>query len=226
MEVPEPSDCPLCRAERVRFFARAHTRDYFECDVCRLVFVAPDQRLDPTAERAHYGTHENHPADRRYRAFLSRLADPLVERLPAGAEGLDYGSGPGPTLSLMLRERGFRVECYDPFFAPDPGALRRSYDFITCTETAEHFFRPGEELERLDGALRPGGWFALMTEMLQEGRPLEHWRYARDPTHVCFYRPGTIEWIAGRFAWSPEFPHPTVVLFRKAPGHARTPSPA
>lgn len=215
MEVAPPAGCPLCRSEQEHFFARAHGRDYFECRTCGLVFLAPDQRLDSAAERVHYGTHRNDPADPGYRAFLSRLATPLAERLAAGAAGLDYGSGPGPTLAPMLREQGFSMECYDPFFAPDPGALRRSYDFITCTETAEHFFRPRDELQRLDGLLRPGGWLGVMTEMLQAGRSLEHWRYARDPTHVCFYRPGTMEWIADHFGWSLELPHPNVVLFRK-----------
>ena len=215
MEVAESAGCPLCRGEQVHSFARVHARTYLECDTCRLVYLRPDQRLGPAAERAHYETHQNDPADLGYRAFLNRLAAPLVERLPPGAEGLDYGSGPGPTLSVMLREQGFPVDCYDPFFDQDLGALHRFYDFITCTETAEHFYRPGDEFERLDRMLRPGGWLALMTEMLQEGRAFEQWRYARDPTHVCFYRASTIKWIAARFAWSPEFPHRSVVLFRK-----------
>lgn len=215
MAVAVPSGCPLCRSEHVRFFARAHARTYYECDACRLVYLAPDERLDPAAEREHYGTHENDPADAGYRGFLSRVATPLTERLAAGSVGLDYGSGPGPTLSLMLREQGFPVECYDPFFAPERAVLRRSYDFITCTEVAEHFYFPADEFDGLAGLLRPGGWLALMTEMLQDERSFQHWRYARDPTHVCFYRRSTMEWIGAHYAWSAEFPHPNVVLFQK-----------
>lgn len=216
MSASVPSGCPLCHSKEVHSFARAHRRDYFECASCRLVHLAPHQRLDPAAEREHYGTHENDPADPGYRAFLSRVAAPLKERLSAGAVGLDYGSGPGPTLSVMLGEEGFRVECYDPFFAPDPAVLRRSYDFITCTETAEHFYRPAEEFARLHGLLVPGGWLALMTEMLAEEQSFEQWRYARDPTHVCFYRRHTMEWIAANYDWSAEFPRTSVVLFQKS----------
>lgn len=215
MRADRLSDCPLCRSARVRFFANAHSREYLECRTCRLVYLVPDQRLDRAAERAHYATHENDPADPRYRAFLDRLAAPLVGRLPPGAEGLDFGSGPGPTLSLMLREQGFRMECFDPIFAPGEAALRRTYDFITCTEAAEHFFSPGDEFERLDRLLRPGGWLGLMTELLPHGRAFGEWRYARDPTHVCFYRESTMEWIAARFGWLAAFPCPNVVLFRK-----------
>lgn len=177
--------------------------------------MAPDQRPEPAAEREHYGTHENHPTDARYRAFLGRLSGPLLERLPAGAEGLDYGSGPGPTLSVMLAENGFRMTIYDRFFAPDPKVLHGSYDFITCTEVVEHFHFPADEFDRLNRLLRPGGWLGVMTEMLREGCVFEDWHYVRDPTHVCFYRPGTMEWIAARYGWTVETPHRNVALFRK-----------
>jgi SAM-dependent methyltransferase len=210
--------CPLCRSDAVRAFATVQGRGYLECDRCGLAHLAAAHWLGPEAERAHYLTHENDPADPGYRAFLARLADPLAERLPPGAEGLDYGAGPGPTLSLMLEERGFPTEIYDPLFAPDPAPLRRGYDFVTCTETAEHFFDPAGEFHRLDRLLRPGGWLAVMTEMVPEERPFEQWRYARDPTHVCFYRRRTMEWIAARFAWSAAYPHRDVVLFRKPAG--------
>lgn len=215
MEAVEPPRCPLCRSERVRPLARAHGRSYLECGECGLVHVPPEDRLGPAEERAHYGTHENDPDDPGYRAFLDRLAAPLAERLPAGAQGLDFGSGPGPALSRMMRERGYSVEVYDPFFAPDRAVLRRAYDFVTCTEAVEHFFHPAEELERLDRLLRPGGWLAIMTELLREDRDFAKWRYARDPTHVAFFRPRTMRWIAERFGWSAEFPHANVVLFHK-----------
>lgn len=213
--VTELTDCPLCGGDAVVPFVQAHGRSYHECATCRLVYMAPGDRLGLAAEIAHYATHRNDPADAGYRRFLSRVADPLVEVLSPGSEGLDYGCGPGPTLSRMLRERGHRVECYDPVFNADESVLGRSYDFITCTETAEHFFRPHEEFDRLNRLLRPGGWLALMTELLSEEREFTQWRYARDPTHVCFYRRETLEWIGERYGWSPRFPHPTVVIFRK-----------
>jgi len=217
MDPTTPPNCPLCRSDGVHPFASAHGRRYFDCQTCRLVFLAPEQRLDPGAERARYETHRNDPADEGYRAFLSRLAAPLAERLPPGAEGLDYGSGPGPTLSLMLEEQGFHVEIYDPFFCPNPAALERSYDFVTCTETVEHFFRPREEFERLGRLLRPGGWLGVMTEVLLNDAAFERWYYVRDETHVCFYRPATLEWLAAHFGWGVNFPHRNVALFHKAP---------
>ena len=168
---------------------------------------------DADEERSRYETHENDPEDPRYRAFLDRLAAPLRSRLTEGMRGLDVGSGPGPTLSVMLTESGFPTEIWDPFFAPDPAPLSRRWDFVTCTETVEHFHDPARDWQRLFGLLRPGGWLAVMTELYGE-TPLEEWWYARDPTHVSLHRDRTLEWIAKRWDAALERPAPTVALYR------------
>jgi hypothetical protein len=199
----------------VRPFAEIRAARYFRCGVCRLTFLAPEQRPEEEAERDHYATHENDAADPRYRAFLDRLAAPLAERLAAGAEGLDFGAGPAPALAEMLRERGFGVRVYDPFFAPDEEVLRQPYDFIACSETAEHFFDPAAEFARLDALLRRGGWLGVMTEILEDDARFSGWRYARDPTHVSFYRAETMQWIAGRFGWRLHAAARNVILFQK-----------
>lgn len=211
------TDCPLCRSSTVTDFAVAHGRQYGTCRTCGLIHLVAAQRLDPVAERVHYLTHQNDPADPGYRSFLHRLGEPLVAQLAVGAKGLDYGSGPGPTLSVMLEEQGFRMHLFDPYFAPDASALLQDYDFITCTETVEHFFDPASEFQRLDRMLRPGGWLGIMTEVVHDRTPFEQWRYARDPTHTCFYRPETMTWIAERFGYRMLEPHPTVRLFQKPP---------
>lgn len=208
--------CPLCRSPDTRPLARAHGRHFHECPGCGLAFVDPSERPAADEERARYELHRNDPADPGYRAFLARLVEPLLERVPSGAEGLDYGSGPGPTLSLMLTEAGRPTVNYDPFFAPDETLLARSYDFVTCTETAEHFFDPAHEFDRLDRLLRPGGWLGVMTTMRDDGRVFADWWYVRDPTHVCFYAPRTMAWIAHAHGWHLDLPRPNVALFGKS----------
>ena len=75
----------------------------------------------------------------------------------------------------------------------------------------------------MDRLLLPGGWLGVMTEMLPGGAErFAKWRYPRDPTHVCFYRPATMEWIAARYRWTLELPHRNVALFRKAGSRAAT----
>lgn len=186
------------------------------CAVCDLVFVPERFHLDVAAQRARYQTHNNDPEDAGYRDFLSRLLDPLRPHLVPGAEGLDFGAGPGPALAIMMREEGFRVRLYDPFFHPDVSALEQSYDFVTCTETAEHLAHPMREFQTLDGILEPLGWLGVMTGMLESWDDFDEWYYHRDPTHICFYSKATMEWLARRFSWDVHFPRPNVVLFQKS----------
>ncbi len=207
-------DCPLCGAKDAGTFAEAEGRRYLRCGTCALTFTHPADRLSMVEERARYETHENDPADPGYRAFLDRVAAPLVERLTPGMVGLDYGSGPGPTLSVMLEERGFPTALYDPFFAADRSVLTRAYDFLTCTETVEHFFYPAHEFAHFDALLKRPGWLAVMTQVLYDDAGFADWWYVRDPTHVAFYRPETLAWIAGRWGWELEMAGETVAIFR------------
>jgi hypothetical protein len=211
----------MCRSIRTGPFSTIGSRRYLRCARCGLTYLSPGLHLDPRAERARYELHDNRPDDPAYRAFLDRLAQPLLEKLKPGAEGLDFGSGPGPTLSVMLRERGFPTRNYDPFFAADRRALERTYDFITCTETVEHFRSPGREFLRLNRLLRPGAWLGVMTGMLESDDRFAAWHYPRDPTHVCFLKKETADWIALRFSWKAVYPARDVVLFGKSENRMR-----
>jgi SAM-dependent methyltransferase len=194
---------------------------YWRCARCEATFLDPAHRPAPARERAHYLGHDNDAADEGYRRFLGKLARPLLARLAPGRDGLDYGCGPGPALAGMLREAGHRVRLYDPFFFPDPAALERSYDFIACSEAAEHFHRPAEEFVTLDRLLRPGGWLAVMTCFQTDDARFADWHYRRDPTHVVFYRAATLRRIADRHGWRCEIPVKDVALMRKAPAEER-----
>jgi hypothetical protein len=143
------------------------------------------------------------------------MTDFLIPKLLPGWVGLDYGCGPGPTLSVMLEEKGFQMKIYDPYFFPQTDVLTGIYNFITCTETVEHFFRPGDELGRLNQLLRKGGWLGIMTEFLTPDQPFHSWWYRLDPTHICFWSRETMVWIAHRFGWNVEFPRKSVALFQK-----------
>lgn len=180
-----------------------------------MTFVPTAQHKSAAEERARYETHRNGPEDAGYRAFLDRLLKPLAARLPAGARGLDYGSGPGPTASMMMRERGFSMRDYDPFFAPDEGALRAKYDFLVCTEVVEHLRQPAAIFLNIDSLLVPGGTLGILTGVLEDDAAFPSWWYHRDPTHVAFYRPETLAWIARRFGWSLERPSRDAALFLK-----------
>lgn len=207
--------CPLCASADTAFYHRDARRDYHRCERCTLVFVPPAFRLAPEEERAVYDQHQNSPDDPGYRRFLARLFEPLHARLEPGARGLDFGAGPGPTLSVMFEEAGYPMAIYDPFYAHDPSVLEHTYDFITATEVAEHLFSPGKELARLVERLRPGGWLGLMTKRVTDHAAFTCWHYILDPTHVSFFSEATFRWLADELELSIEFPAADVVLLQR-----------
>ena len=198
-----------------RAFLSADGRDYLRCGACALTFLPPSQHADPARERARYAEHRNISSDPGYRGFLDRLLQPLCAQIAPGSRGLDYGCGPGPTASVMLGERGFVVQNYDPYFFPDEALLSRKYEFIVCTEVLEHLRRPIDDLAGLDSLLKPGGSLGVMTGVLEDDASFPGWWYRKDPTHICFYRPETLAWIAERFGWALERPSRDVALFSK-----------
>ena len=214
-EAGPPPACPVCRAATVGPLMQVEGRIYWRCGLCAARFLDPAQRPDPAREAAQYRLHRNDPDDPRYRAFLARLAGPLMERLAPGASGLDYGCGPGPALAAMLQEAGHSVALYDPLFRPDPAPLSQPYDFVTCTETAEHFHDPAAEFARLAALVRPGGWLAVMTCFQTDDARFAAWHYRKDPTHVVFYREATLHHIARGLGWSCTVPRKDVALLRR-----------
>lgn len=210
-----PADCPVCERGLLQPFQTVEARRYFRCLRCAATVLDPRQHPTPEQARAEYDRHQNAVDDPGYRAFFQPLVDRLSPRLPVGAEGLDYGCGPGPALAALLRERGFAVTLYDPLYAPDTEVLRRRYDFITCTEVIEHLPRPAETLRQLRERLRPGGWLGLMTRFQTEDARFAHWHYRRDPTHVVFYRERTLQQLAADGDWHCETWPPNLALLRK-----------
>lgn len=206
--------CPLCGGDAAPWFSDGQ-RDYLRCGHCGFVHVPAAQRLSLQAERDYYLTHENAIDDPGYRAWLSRLATPLLERIRPPACGLDFGCGAEPALAAMLAEAGFEMTLYDPQFAPDASVFERSWDFITATEVLEHLHRPAMELERLWALLRPGGWLAVMTRRVPGLAQFEHWHYRRDPTHIGFFAEQSFDWLASRWRAELELRHDDVALLRK-----------
>lgn len=207
--------CPVCIAARTERFLTVDGQTYWRCLTCQARFLAPAKRPSLDEEYAHYLHHENNPNDPRYRRFLSKLADPLLERLPRASCGLDYGCGPGPALAVMLRKAGHEMALYDPFFAPDPAPLSTRYDFVTCTETVEHFHDPYAEFARLRTLVRPGGWLAVMTCFQTDDARFKDWHYRKDPTHVVFYREASFLHLARNWGWRCDVPVKDVALMQR-----------
>ncbi|MBM9603960.1 class I SAM-dependent methyltransferase [Desulfopila inferna] len=207
--------CIVCDTVSAHIFTCIGAKSYWRCDTCQATFLDPADRVSIEEEYAYYCLHRNNPDDLKYRHFLSKLTAPLLQRLPRQAKGLDYGCGPGPALAGMLSEAGHRMSLFDLHFFPEQEPLSDLYDFITCTETIEHFHHPAKEFKRLDSLLRPGGWLAVMTCFQTDDTRFASWHYRRDPTHVVFYREKTLCHLAREFGWTCEIPVKDVALMRK-----------
>lgn len=207
--------CRLCEQAHCRPCDITDERTFYLCSNCGLLFVDPVDYLDAAAEKRHYDLHQNSPADVNYRYFLSQLTAPLIERLSAEAQGLDFGSGPGPTVSIMLADAGFPTTVYDVFYANDPAVLGHSYDFITMTEVVEHLHQPSEVLHQLWGLLKPDGYLAIMTQRWDMQPSINSWRYKNDPTHVIFFSQTTFNWLAGKWGAAVEYVNRNVTLLQK-----------
>lgn len=208
-------NCPLCIGTDINKFHQDNRRDYLLCKRCSLVFVPPIYFLSEDEEKTEYDLHKNSPDDQGYRFFLSRLFIPMQERLSHKSHGLDFGCGPGPTLSLMFEETGHSMAIYDHFYAKNPSLLQKKYDFITTTEVVEHLHKPGKELNKLWDCLRPGGFLGIMTKLVINSEAFAHWHYKNDLTHVCFFSQTTFEWLASQWQAEVIFIDKDVIIFQK-----------
>lgn len=191
--------CPLCHGSKDTLYYHDKRGDYRRCSECSLVFVLPDVYLNPEDEKKRYDLHTNSPDDPDYRKFLSKVLDPVLERIEQKAFGLDFGCGPGPTLSKMFEEKGCTMNVYDHFYAKDEAVLEKSYDFITSTEVVEHLYDPKRVLDTLMAMLKPKGILALLTQVYPSQDAFGAWYYKNDPTHVCFFSDETMSYLAKRW---------------------------
>ena len=188
--------CLLCTSEKYSFFFKDKFREYHCCNVCSLLFVPTEFHVSPESEKERYEEHNNDPNDIRYRQFLERIAPPIRARFKVGKKGLDFGCGPTPLLAEILREDGFEMEVYDPFYAPDKSILEGKFDFVVSTEVFEHLKNPLREFKRLFRMLNDGGVLAIMTRLYNDSTDFKTWHYKNDRTHICFYSIETFDWLS------------------------------
>ena len=207
--------CPLCRNDNIQNYYKEEGRSYLLCKECDLVFVPSEQLPSIDVEKTKYDQHQNSPQDSRYRAFLSKLFIPMQKYIEAKSHGLDFGSGPGPTLSKMFEEIGYKMDIYDIFYAPNREVFEKKYDFITTTEVIEHLHKPRKELIRLASMLKEGGVLGVMTSFRPKQEEFASWYYKNDLTHVRFFTPKTFEYLANIIDMQIVYIVDGVVIFKK-----------
>ncbi len=208
-------NCIVCKSNLVVFFKLIDDIKYWKCNFCLAKFIDKYNYPSKIFEKKHYLKHENSMEDNGYLSFLLKLYNPIIKKIFNNDKGLDYGCGYMPTLASIFKKKGFDVDLYDPFFFPNNYIFKNKYNFITCSEAAEHFFTPYKEFDIFDRLLVKNGWLGLMTSFLVEEKLFDDWYYRRDPTHVVFYDIKTFEVIASQRNWLHEIKQNNVVLFKK-----------
>ena len=209
--------CPLCEYDKCSLYLRGRhpSRNYHHCQVCDLIFVPTSFHLCSEEEREIYDQHENNPSDPNYRKFLDKLFSPMSSLLAHHCNGLDFGSGPGPTLSHMFSEAGHECRIYDKFYANESSALETDYDFVTSTEVVEHLANPMQVFAMLfELTAKSRGPVGIMTKLHpQDLDSFERWHYKNDPTHISFFSHISMSFLAEKHRRSLEIIGNDVILF-------------
>ena len=195
--------CLLCHQTQnlVEFHRNEKGLIFWKCLDCGFIFKHLQDHLSPEAEKSRYELHQNNVQDLEYQNFLMPVIEAVTRCQLKTHQGLDYGCGPSSAISYLLKQKGFVVAEFDPYFHPHQELLKVSYDYITCTEVIEHMSHPAVEFKKLRNLLKPQGRLYIKTSLTDEIKNFGNWYYQRDPTHVGFFNQSSLEYIKNKFGF-------------------------
>ncbi|MDD4180363.1 MAG: class I SAM-dependent methyltransferase [Victivallaceae bacterium] len=194
-------NCTLCGSE-VEKLTVFRGNQYFGCGECHSIILDPKSYVSAIEEKKRYEEHNNDVEDKRYQKFVSPIVEKVLADYKEDHKGLDFGAGTGPVITKLLKEKGYNVAIYDPFFANYPERLKEQYDYVMSCEVIEHFHNPKKEFELLKSLLKSGGTLYIKTELYSDDIDFDSWYYKNDITHVFFYHRKTLEWIKRTYEFS------------------------
>lgn len=190
--------CKLCHSPSNVITDEKKNLHYYRCQECGFIYLDDTLMVDRTREKAQYDQHHNSLENEGYvQMFESFIDEAIVPYQNRIQRVLDFGSGPTPVFSLLLKQRGFEVDIYDLYYAPHKVYEGKQYDLVTSTEVFEHLSQPLETLMLLAEHLNQNGYIVLMTKFPpQEDKEFLNWWYRRDPTHISFFTSKSFEVMA------------------------------
>jgi len=179
--------CPICESESGVLFCSDNKRDYFRCNVCRLIYVSQKDFISPAEEKERYNFHNNTLDNKDYVTYLRSVVDEL-RRIPVtNPVVLDFGSGEHSVLTCILQEQGIACTAYDPLHALSPSLPERNFDIVILCEVIEHLRDIQREAALINKVLKPEGYILIRTELYSEQDDFVNWWYTKDCTHINFY---------------------------------------
>ena len=190
--------CKICSSLTDSIEDSSKNLRYYRCKSCGFIYLDNAFMVNYIEEKNQYDQHNNGFNNLGYVQMFKRFIEENISPYLKNIEvALDFGSGPGPVLSELLRQRGLEVDEYDLYFSPEKVYEERFYDLITSTEVFEHLSKPLEVMELLVEHLNSNGYLILMTKFPPEDdQEFLDWWYRRDPTHISFFTPKSFEIMA------------------------------
>jgi len=185
--------CKLCFSKNIDPIDDQQMKNiYFHCKNCDFIFSSKLPTIEQ--EQKQYSHHNNSLNNGGYVEMFENFIDAAISPYAnTEKQVLDYGSGPEPVLSTLLKKRDFNVQIYDPLYAKDETFKDKKFSTIVSTEVFEHFHTPYETIKELIEILEDGGILSFQTMFHPEdNEKFLNWWYRRDPTHVCFFSHKTL----------------------------------
>ncbi len=204
-------NCPLCKHDGKPFYGD----EFFECNNCSGIYKNRADYIDENAEIQRYKQHNNDVNDPGYQKFVSPITNYVLTNHNPHQSGLDFGSGTEPVISKILKDNGYTIHQFDPFFANQVELLNQTYDYIVCCEVIEHFHKPDVEFEMLHHMLNSKAALLCMTHLYDDTIDFKNWYYRNDPTHVFIYRRETIYFIADSYRFTDVEINNRLIVFKK-----------
>jgi len=210
--------CILCNHETTSFTHEKFGIVFHECPHCELIYKDSSSYINESDELKVYLKHQNSLENIGYVNYLTNFLEQGVLPFIQKGKALEFGSGPTPVLAHLLRTQyHFDVDIYDYYFSPQKVYEGKTYDLITSTEVIEHIQQPQGVFKLFHELLNQGGILSLMTLFYPKDKDVfMDWFYIRDPSHVTFYTPKTMAFIAFQFGFELLFHNDyRVTVFKK-----------
>ena len=190
--------CKLCNNPVITIMDLRNNWEFFHCRECEFIFKNPSNFVSKENELKQYNHHNNTMDSPGYVEMFENFIDATFgTNIDKIKNVLEFGSGPGPVLSELLKAKNLNVDLYDKYFSPQKVYEGKRYDLITSTEVIEHIEDITEIFEFFSSHIKSGGYLALMTQFhTNDTEDFKKWWYKNDPTHICFFRPHTFEVLA------------------------------
>lgn len=191
--------CKICKSDKTITYKHPKFDMLFhECLNCEVIYKDDSNLISEIEEKKLYDFHENSIENQGYVDFLTNFIKASVTPFIKTGRALDFGSGPGPILSELLKdEYDFEVDIYDYYYAKDEKVFNKTYDLITSTEVFEHLSNPIKILNQFHEMLSKDGIASIMTLFHPKDQlKFFEWFYIRDPSHIIFYTSKTFEMMS------------------------------